>query len=186
MEPAIAGKWVDLLKELLPGLEMVAMIYNPDVAPYAHLYLKPFEDAGAAFGVKSHVIHVKSQEEYEPAIAACGSEGRCALIVLDDGMFFQAPGFVTGIARKHRAPAMYPTVAIVRTLGGLLAYGVNLEAMYVQSASYMDRILKGERPGDLPVQMPTTYRLGINIKVAADMGLRVPPTLLARADEVSE
>jgi len=186
MEPAIAGKWVDLLKELLPGLEMVAMIYNPDVAPYAHLYLKPFEDAGAALGVKPHVIHVKSREDYEPAIAACGSEARCALIVLDDGMFHQDPAFVTAIAWKHRAPAMYPTVAIVRTLGGLLAYGVNLAAMYVQSASYMDRILKGERPGELPVQMPITFRLGINTKVAAAMGLSVPLTLLARADEVIE
>ena len=185
-EPAIAGKWLDLLKELLPSLQTVAMVFNPDVAPYAHLYLNTFESSATALGIKPRIVHVKSPEEYEPAIRACGLEAGCALIVLDDGMFTRNPQFVTAIARKNRVPAIYPNVGYVRLDGALMAYGVNLSAMYVQSADYMDRILKGERPEQLPVQMPTRFRLGINMKEAEAIGLSVPPTLLARADEVIE
>ena len=186
MEPSIAGKWAELLKELVPGLQTIAMVYNPDLAPYAHLYLTTFENSAAALALKPQIVHVTSPDEYEPTIKRCASEAGCALILLDDGMFTRKPEFVTAIARKHRVPALYTNIGYVRNDGGLISYGVNLTTMYVQSAGYMDRILKGERPEDLPVQMPIAFRLGINIKAAEAVGLSVPPILLARADEVIE
>jgi putative tryptophan/tyrosine transport system substrate-binding protein len=175
MEPAIAGKWLELLLELSPTVQSVGMVYSPEVAPYAHLYLNAFKDAATSLRVEGRVVHVRSLEDYEPVMQACGSESACALIVLDDGLFTRQPAFVTNLALKHRVPAMYTNVAYVKRDGGLLAYGVDLEAMYVQSAVYMDRILKGERPEDLPVQMPIKFRLGVNLKTAAALGLSMPP-----------
>ena len=174
------------MKELVPGLQTIAMVYNPDLAPYAHLYLTTFENSAAALAIKPQIVHVTSPDEYEPTIKRCASEAGCALILLDDGMFTRKPEFVAALARKHRVPAMYTNFGYVRNDGGLISYGINLRAMYMQSTDYMDRILKGERPEHLPVQTPIAFRLGINSKTAEAIGLSVPPTLLARADEVIE
>ena len=145
-----------------------------------------FENSAAALAIKPQIVHVTSPDEYEPTIKRCASEAGCALILLDDGMFTRKPEFVAALARKHRVPAMYTNFGYVRNDGGLISYGINLRAMYMQSTDYMDRILKGERPEHLPVQTPIAFRLGINSKTAEAIGLSVPPTLLARADEVIE
>jgi putative tryptophan/tyrosine transport system substrate-binding protein len=184
-EPAMSGKWVDLLKEAVPNIKRVALIYNPQTAPYTLSFLPIFEAAARGHGLTLVNAPVRDTGELEATIAIQGSEPGGGLILQSDSFLIVHRDLIVASAARHRLP----TIAVVRafTAGGcLISYGVEASSMYRGAATYVDRILRGAKPVDLPVQGPIKYELVINLKTAKALGLDMPPTLLARADEVIE
>ena len=182
----MGGKWVELLKEIAPGVDRVATIFNPDTAPYARSYYLPsFEAAARSFKVAPIVAPVYSEAEIETVITSLGREPGGGLVIIPDifTLVHRAP-IISGAARNN-LPAVYQ-LYVFASEGGLLSYGVDAVDIFRRSASYIDRILRGGKPADLPVQYPTKFQLVVNLKTAKALGLDVPPTLLARADEVIE
>ena len=178
-----AGKWLELLKRLAPNITRVAYLFNPNTAPL--LYAKAVETAAPLLSVKSIPAAVHNAVEIERALEQVARESDSALLVLPDLFNVTNRQSIIALAARHRLPAVYPFRYFV-TSGGLMSYGTELLDTYRQAASYVDRILKGERPSDLPVKQPTKFELVINLKTAEALGIEVPPTLLARADEVIE
>src|SRR5215472_17229703 len=178
-----AGKWLELLKRLAPNITRVAYLFNPNTAPL--LYAKAVETAAPLLSVKSIPAAVHNAVQIERALEQIAREPDSALLVLPDLFNATNRQSIIALAARHRLPAVYPFRYFV-TSGGLMSYGTELLDTYRRAASYVDRILKGERPSDLPVQQPTKFELVINLKTAKALGLEVPPTLLARADEVIE
>jgi putative ABC transport system substrate-binding protein len=178
-----AGKWLELLKRLAPNITRVAYLFNPNTAPL--LYAKAVETAAPLLSIKSIPAAVHNVVEIERALEQIARESDSALLVLPDLFNATNRQSIIALAARHRLPAVYPFRYFV-TSGGLMSYGTELLDTYRQAASYVDRILRGEKPADLPVQAPTKYELVINLKTAKALGLEVPPTLLARADEVIE
>jgi putative ABC transport system substrate-binding protein len=178
-----AGKWLELLKRLAPNITRVAYLFNPNTAPL--LYAKAVETAAPLLSVKSIPAAVHNAVGIERALEQVARESDSALLVLPDLFNATNRQSIIALAARHRLPAVYPFRYFV-TSGGLMSYGTELLDTYRQAASYVDRILKGERPSDLPVQQPTKFELVINLKTAKALGLEIPPTLLARADEVIE
>ena len=182
-EPTIGGKWVQVLKEIAPNTTHTAVIFNPDTAPYYPLYMSSIDAAGASFAVKTYKAPVRSRIEIETTISELAREPAGAVISMSETFVTVHRDLIIALAARYRLPAVYPFGFEVIE-GGLISYGVDLSDINRRAASYVDRILKGEKPADLPVQAPTKYDLAINAKTAKALGLEVPPTLLARADEV--
>ena len=184
-EYSLAGKWLEMLKEIAPAVMRVAVLFNPETAPFAQQYLSFIETSAPTFGVTANAASIGSISEIEAAIEAQARASGGGLIVLPDTFTFSNRALLIALAARHRLPAIYPTRGQAID-GGLLSYGPDTVDLYRRAAGYVDRILKGEKPGDLPVQAPTKYELVINLKTAKALGLEVPPTLLARAEEVIE
>jgi putative ABC transport system substrate-binding protein len=184
-EPTMAGKWLELLKEIAPRVVRVAMLFNPVSATYADYWLNPFKAAALSFAVEAIAAPVRDTSELEPVIAAQAREPNGGLIAMPDSFTDAHRVEITSLAARYRLPAVYP-FRFFAEVGGLLSHGVDRTYNFRRAATYVDRILKGEKPADLPVQAPTKYELVINLKTAKALGLDVPPTLLARADEVIE
>ncbi len=182
-EFAIAGKWLELLKEVAPNLAHVTVLLTPGVT-YMGL-LRVAEKTAKQLGVRLASSNVADAAQIELAIAASAREPNGGLIVLPTPLTTVHRDVIVTLAARHRLAAVYPFRYFV-TDGGLISYGVYLPELYRRSASYVDRILKGENPANLPVQAPTKFELFINLKTAKALGLTVPPTLLALADEVIE
>jgi putative tryptophan/tyrosine transport system substrate-binding protein len=182
-DPSTAGKWLELLKPLAPNITRVAYLFNPNTAPL--LYAKAVETAAPLLSVKSFPAAVHNAVEIERALEQFARESDGALLVLPDLFNATNRQTIITLAARHRLPAVYPFRYFV-TSGGLMSYGTELLDTYRQAASYVDRILRGERPSNLPVQQPTKFELVINLSIASALGLEVPRTLLARADEVIE
>jgi len=178
-----AGKWLELLKRLAPNITRVAYLFNPNTAPL--LYAKAVETAAPLLSVKSIPAAVHNAVEIERALEQVAREPDSALLVLPDLFNATNRQSIIALAARHRLPTVYPFRYFV-TSGGLMSYGTELLDTYRRAAFYVDRILKGERPSDLPVQQPTKFELVINLSTANALGITVPPTLLARADEVIE
>jgi putative ABC transport system substrate-binding protein len=174
-EPTIAGKWLELLKEIAPRVSRVAFLFNPATATYFEYYTKPFKAAAASFGVEAIAAPVHDRSELEPAFAAQAREPNGSLIVLPDSFLNAHSLEITSLAARYRLPAVYPYRLYIR-VGGLLAYGNDVFDNYRRAAGYVDRILKGEKPSELPVQAPVKFELVINLKTAKALGLEVPPT----------
>lgn len=185
MDPAIAGKWVELLKEVAPRIEQVAMMFNPETAPFAKPYFRAFENAGQQYGLSIRYATVETKDQYPATIQRCSQPPLTGLIVIDDGLFNRNKDRVIGLATEHRVPAIHNHAAYVRA-GGLISYGVDIVALYRQTMSYIHRILSGEKPGELPIQMPTRYLTTVNTKAAEAIGIRLSASLLARADDLVE
>ncbi len=183
-EYSLAGKWLEMLKEVAPAARRIALIFNPETAPYAHHYLT-FIQAAAPVGVTANAVSVGSVAEMEAAVEAHARAAGGALVALPEGFIVNNRSSLIALAARLRLPAIYPARNYV-VEGGLLSYGPGTVDLYRRSVSYVDRILKGAKPADLPVQAPTKYELVINLKTAKALGLTVPPALLARADEVIE
>jgi putative tryptophan/tyrosine transport system substrate-binding protein len=183
MEPSMAGKWLDLLKEIAPHVARVAMLFNPATAPYAEHWLNSFKAAAASFAVQAIVAPVHDTSELESVIAAQGQEPNGGLIVMPDTFTTEHRSEITSLAIRYRLPAVYP-YRVFAEFGGLLSYGDDLTDNFRRAASYVDRILKGEKPTELPVQAPTKFELTINLKAAGALGISVPPSMIARADQV--
>jgi ABC-type uncharacterized transport system substrate-binding protein len=184
-EPTLAGKLVELLKEIAPRIARVAMLFNPATAPYAKYWLSPFKAAAASFAVVAIEARVRDRSELESVFAAQAREPNGGLIVMSDSFTLAHSVEITSLAARYRLPVVYP-YRLFAGVGGLLSYGVDLTDCFRRAASYADRILKGEKPSELPVQAPVKFKLVINLKTAKTLGIDVPPTLLARADEVIE
>jgi putative ABC transport system substrate-binding protein len=183
--PAIGGKWLELLKEIAPGVTRVALLFNPETAPFNASILRSLEVAAPSFAVQVSAATVHDPAELEGAIAVIAREPGGGLIVGPDNFTSQHRERITALAARHRLPAVYPLRVFARS-GGLLVYGVDLVEQARQAAAYVDRILKGAKPSDLPVQAPTKFELIVNLKTAKALGLAIPQSILARADEVIE
>jgi putative tryptophan/tyrosine transport system substrate-binding protein len=184
-EFSIGTKWVEALKQIAPRIARAALIYNPETAPYADLFQQPVEAAAAAFAVMPIAVAARSAAELERAIEAFARTPNGGLLVLPDVTNLIHRDQIIALAARHRLPAVYP-YRYYAASGGLLSYGSEQTDLFRRAASYVDRIFKGTSPGELPVQAPTKYELVINLKTAKALGLDVPATLLARADEVIE
>ena len=185
IEPTMATKWVELLKEIAPRVNRVAMLFNPATATYADYFLKPFKAAAPSFAVEAIVAPARDTSELESVIAAQAREPNGGLIVMPDSFTDAHREEITSLVARYRLPAIY-AYRFFAALGGLLSYGADLDDNFRRAADYVDRVLKGEKPADLPVQAPTKFELAINLKTAKVLGLTVPPSLLAQADEVIE
>jgi ABC-type uncharacterized transport system substrate-binding protein len=184
--PTMAAKWLEVLKEIAPQVQRAVLLFNPQTAPYvAQYYQRPFEAAAPSFGVQATAAVVHQTGEIEAAIADMAREPGGGLVVPPDNFSYVHRELIFALAARHRLPAVYPFRFMARE-GGLISYGVDLGETFPRAAEYIDRILKGTKPADLPVQAPTKFELAINLKTASTLGLTVPPTLLARADEVIE
>jgi putative ABC transport system substrate-binding protein len=185
MEGLMAGKWLELLKEIAPRVNRVALLFNPATAPYAENFLKPFKDAAASFAVEAIAAPVHDTSELEAVVTAQARAPNGGLIAMPDSFLNARPAEITSLAARYRLPVVYP-YRFYAEHGGLLSYGVDLLDNYRRAATYADRILKGEKPSELPIQAPVKFELVINLKTAKALGLDVPWILQQRADEVIE
>jgi ABC-type uncharacterized transport system substrate-binding protein len=183
-EYGIGAKWLGLLKEIAPGVKRVALLQNPDIAAGPGQF-GAMQASAPSLGLEVRPISVRDDGEIERAITAFARPSNGGLIVAAGAAVVLHGDVIIKVAARHRLPALYSDPAYVPA-GGLIAYGPDRVDQYRRAAGYVDRILKGEKPADLPVQAPTKYELVINLKTAKALGLEVPPTLLARADEVIE
>ena len=183
LEASLGGKWLELLSEIAPGLKRAAIMFNPDTAP-ASAYMPAFEMAARSLKVASITAPVHSDEEIE-TIVALGREPGGGLVVTPDAWMAGHRAPIISAAARNNVPAVYGVSEFVRD-GGLVFYGVDLLDTYRGAATYVDRILRGEKPGDLPMQLPTKYEMVLNLKTAKALGLAVPPSIVLRADEVIE
>jgi putative ABC transport system substrate-binding protein len=183
-EYSIGAKWLELLKEIAPGTTRVAVIRDPAIAAGVGLW-GAIQTAAPSLGVELRPLGVRDPGEIERAITAFARSPNDGLIVTGSTLATAHRDLIIALAARHRLPAVYSRSFYV-TGGGLISYGPDFLHQYRQAAGYVDRILKGEKPADLPVQAPTKYELVINLKTAKTLGLDVPATLLARADEVIE
>jgi len=184
-EFSMGGKWVEVLKEISPSLVRSLIIYNPATAPYFPLFFRWIEAASASFSVKLIVTPVHDAAEIERVIATAAHESNSSLIVVPSAFMTTHRELIIGAAARHRLPAIYG-YGYYAASGGLVSYGFDVRDLFRRAASYVDRILKGTKPADLPVQAPTTYQLVINLRTAKTLGVEIPPTPIARADEVIE
>jgi len=185
MEPAMAGKWLELLKEIAPGVARVAFVFNPATATYFEYWLNPFKATAASFAVEAITAPVRDTSELEAVIGAQARKPNGGLIVMPDTFTDAHRVEITSLAARYRLPAVYPYRQFT-AVGGLLSYGDDLIDNFRRAPTYVDRILKGAKPSELPVQAPVKFELIINLKTAKTLGLDVPPLLRQRADEVIE
>ncbi len=178
------GKKLEMLKEVAPRITRVAVLFNPEQIPQAGM-LRAVEAVAPSVGVQLAAAAVRDAAEIEHAIDQFAREPGGGLVVLPSGATIVHRDLIIALAARHRLPAVYQYRLFV-TEGGLMSYGNDLADQYRQAASYVDRILHGEKPGDLPVQAPTKFELVINLKTARALGLTVPPDVLAIADELIE
>jgi len=186
-EAVIAAKMLELLTEIAPGLKRVAMIFDPDTAPgRGTYYFRDFEAAAKSFRLEPIATDARSDAEIETVIKSLRGEPRGGLVVTPDYFMFNHSRQIASQAARNNVPAVYPWRSVVATQDGLLSYGPDLVDIVRRSAPYVDRILRGAKPADLPVQVPVKYEMAVNAKTAKALGLTIPPSLLARADEVIE
>jgi putative tryptophan/tyrosine transport system substrate-binding protein len=184
LEFSIGGKWIQLLREILPGLSRIAVFFAPQVSPYAEPLIKATIPIATAASVGVEPVPLRTSADIEPAINSLRtvSDG---MVVLQDAFTISNRNSIIRLANEKGMRALYSTSNYVRA-GGLISYGPDLSHQFGQAATYVDRILRGEKPGDLPVQQPTKFELVINLKVAKTLGLDVPTSILLRADAVIE
>jgi putative ABC transport system substrate-binding protein len=184
LEATLGGKWLELLSEIASGLKRAAIMFNPDTAPVS-AHMPSLETAARSLKVASITTPVHSDVEIETAIVALGREPGGGLVVMPDGFMFGHRALIISAVARNNVPAVYGAPYYARD-GGLLSYGVDQVDIFRRAASYVDRILRGEKPGDLPVQFPTKIEMVLNLKTAKALGLAVPPSIMLRATEVIE
>ncbi|MGA6942058.1 MAG: ABC transporter substrate-binding protein, partial [Pseudolabrys sp.] len=183
-EYSMSGKWLELLKEIAPRVTRVAVLRDPAIASGIGQF-SAIQSAAPSLRMDVSPVNVRDAGEIERAVAAVARSANGGLIVLGSGLAQLHRDLIITLAARHKLPAVYYERFFVAA-GGLVSYGANYFDQYRRAAGYVDRILKGEKPADLPVQVPTKYELVINLKTAKALGLTVPPTLLASANEVIE
>jgi putative ABC transport system substrate-binding protein len=183
-EFSMGGKWLEILKEVAPGIIRVAVVFNPD-NPVMTEQVRSIEVAGPTLGIQVAARPARGVEEFERAISTSAFEANSGLLVLLDFLTLALREQIIGLAARYRLPAGYG-LRVFAMSGGLFSYGIDAVDLFRRGASYVDRILKGAKPAELPVQQPTKYELIVNLKTAKALGLEIPSTLLATADEVIE
>jgi ABC-type uncharacterized transport system substrate-binding protein len=185
LKPSLGDKWLELLREIAPGVKRVAFMFDPTLTPITPLFFRSVESAAPKLAVESVLAHVQSVVEIEAAMSKLGREPGGGLIVPPNAFTAANHRQIVALALQNRLPSIF-AFQYFAAAGGLISYGPDLVDQFRRAASYVDRILRGEPPGDLPVEQPSKFELVINLKTAKTLGLDVPPTLLARADEVIE
>ncbi len=183
-EYSTSGKWLELLKQIAPAVTRAAVLRDPAISTGPGQFAA-IQSAAPSLGVELRPVDIRDAGEIERAITAFARAPNGSLVVTSGGFTFVHRELIIALAARHRLPAVYPYRSLV-TSGGLISYGTDSIDTYRRAAAYVDRILKGEKPADLPVQAPTKYELAVNLKTAKALGLDVPSTVLARADEVIE
>jgi putative ABC transport system substrate-binding protein len=183
-EYSLSGKWLELLKEIAPGVTRAAVLRDPAITSGVGQFAI-IQSVASSLGVEVSAVNVRDAAEIERAVAAFARSSNGGLIVTSSALAVVHRKLIIALAERHKLPAVYYRRYFVNN-GGLISYGYDLADQYRRAAGYVDRILKGEKPADLPVQAPTKYELVINLKTAKALGIEVPPMLLARADEVIE
>jgi putative tryptophan/tyrosine transport system substrate-binding protein len=185
-DSTLAGKWVELLTEISPPRNRIAVMFNPETAPFVRSYYLPaFEAAARHFNVEPIVAAVRSDAEIETAIASLGGEPGGSLVLMPDGFITYHRALIIGVAARHNLPTIHQSSSIPRNRG-LLSYGPDLADLRYRAAAYVDRILRGARPADLPVQLPVKFEMVVNAKTAKALRMEISAKVLALADEVIE
>ena len=185
LDPNMIGKWLELLKEIAPHVTRVAAVYHPETAPYFEIFAHPFKTAAQSLGVEAIVAPVHDMSGFESVCAAQARQPNGAIVLVPDPYMLAYRSEVTSVAARHRLPTVYYNRAFVDA-GGLLSYGNDIRDNYRRAATYVDRVLKGEKPSELPVQFPVKFELVLNLKTAKVLGLDPPIPLQQRADEMIE
>lgn len=186
-EAVMAAKMLELLTEIAPGLKRVAMIFNPDTAPgRGAYYLRDFEVAARSSNLKPIAAEARSDAEIETVVKSLGGEPRGGLVVTPDYFMLNHSDEIVSQVARNNIPTVYPWRSVVAKQDGLLSYGPDLVDIVRRSAPYVDKILRGAKPADLPVQVPVKFEMAVNVKTAKVLGLTVPSSILLRADEVVE
>jgi putative ABC transport system substrate-binding protein len=185
LEPSLGGKWLELLSQIAPGLKRAAIMFNPETAPPVSIYMASLETAARSLAVMPFRAPVHSDADIEMAIKALGREPGGGLVVMPDVFMIVHRVPTISAAAQNKVPAVYDLSAFARD-GGLVAYGVDRVDTFRRAATYVDRILRGAQPVELPVQLPTKFELAVNLKTAKSLGLTVPQSIVLRADEVIE
>jgi ABC-type uncharacterized transport system substrate-binding protein len=183
--PGFVGKEIEMLREMVPTASKIAVLANPGNPIHRLLIAEELSPAAKKLGVALLIVEATTAEELDIAFASAAARHADAIIVFGDAVTFNNAARVTALAAKHRLPAIY-IFRIFATNGGLISYGPDIPDLFFRAGGYVDKILKGTKPSDLPVEQPTKFELVINMKTAKALGLTVPPALLARADEVIE
>jgi putative ABC transport system substrate-binding protein len=184
-EPSMAGKWLQILRELVPSVRRIGLLFNPTTAPNAQLFIREMEPIASSMSIALSRIAVHDVSEMEVALRTFANAEYGALVVVPDIFTTANRTRLIAVVAELRLPTIYSYPLFV-TDGGLASYGIPSQVQYMQAAAYVDRILRGAHPGDLPIQQPTKFELAINMKTAKALGLTIPPMLLASVDEVIE
>jgi putative ABC transport system substrate-binding protein len=182
--PEVSGKRLELLKEMIPGIAKVAVFWNPD-DPGAQFSLKETQAASELLVIQLQILETRNVDAFDGAFLAANRQGAAAVILLPAPLMSRNAARIANLAMQRRLPTLFFTGDSVKS-GGLISYGASIIKIYRRGAYFVDRILKGANPADLPVEQPTKFELAVNLKTAKALGLTVPPSLLARADEVIE
>jgi putative tryptophan/tyrosine transport system substrate-binding protein len=186
-EAAMGAKMLELLTEIAPGIKRVAMIFNPDTAPgRGTYYYRDFEAAARSSQIEPIEARARSDAEIESVVTSLGGEPRGGLVVTPDYFMLNHTQQIVSQAARQKLPTIYPWRSVVSRQDGLLSYGPDLVDIVRRSASYVDKIFRGEKPADLPVQVPVRFEVAVNVKTARVLGLTVPTSIVVRADEVIE
>jgi putative ABC transport system substrate-binding protein len=179
----MGGKWLGLLKEIVPERTRAGLLFNPKT--HSGQYFELIETAARSLGMESIQLPVDDEAGIERAAASLGRDGNAGLVIMPDGFTYVHRDRIVALAAQHRLPAIYPFRFFVDA-GGLISYGFNEADLYRRAASFVDRILRGAGPGSLPVELPTKFEFVVNLKAAKELGLTVPESFLQAADEVIE
>jgi putative ABC transport system substrate-binding protein len=187
LEGSLGGKWMEMLKDIVPGVTRAALMFNPETAPYFAYYKQPFEAAGRIHAVEPTAATVHTAADIERVVASLGERPNSGLVVMPDTFTGTQHNvdLIVALAARHRVPTIYPYRYMVAA-GGLMSYGIDPTDLLRRAASYVDRILKGAKPADLPVQLPTKFEMVVNLKTAQALGLNLSREFLLIADEVIE
>ena len=185
IEASVIGKWLSLMREIAPQVSRIGFLYNPETAPFARYYLDTFRSATSAFSIEAIDAPVHSTEEVEAFMTKLGGEGSGGVFVMSDTSMVVYRKTIYSLAERNRLPTIYP-YRVFAAEGGLMSYGVDVADLLRGAASYIDRILRGEKPNELAVQQPTRFELVINVKAAKMLGLTIPTSMIVAAQEVIE
>jgi putative tryptophan/tyrosine transport system substrate-binding protein len=186
LEPSLAGKWLSMLKQFQPHLAQVAVIYNPDTAPYMKSFMPIFDSAAASLALRVLPSPVRSGREVQNTIVSLAGDHLSGLVIAPDSFNATHLKVIASAAAKHQVPCVSPYPDLAEDGGALISYGTTTVEVWREAASYVDKILKGAKPGDLPIQAPSDLTLVINLRTAKALGLTIPTALLAAADQVIE
>jgi putative tryptophan/tyrosine transport system substrate-binding protein len=185
IETSVIGKWLSLMREIAPQVSRIGFLFNPQTAPFARYYLDTFRSATSAFAIEAIDAPVRNTEEVEAFMTKLGGEGSAGLFVMSDTSMVVYRKTIYSLAERYRLPTIYP-YRVFAAEGGLMSYGVDVADLLRGAASYIDRILRGEKPNELAVQQPTRFELVINAKTAKMLGLTIPTSMIVAAQEVIE
>src|SRR5437764_5719741 len=185
IEASLAGKWIEMLAQVAPKMKRAAVMFNPKTAPYAEYYLPRLNEAAKALGITTFMATVTSPRDIEEAVLETGRDRASGMVIMTDSFMFVHRKTIIAAAARRKVPVVYYTGEIV-TDGGLISYGVDIAELFRRAAGYVDRILKGAKPAELPVEQPSKFELYVNAKTAKALKLTIPQAILLRADKVIE